>query len=102
MAIVKHAIAGLVLGLMPSMAAAGQPTCGTRDSIVDQLKVKFKETHRASGLESDTKMIEIWTSETSGSWTILVTQASGVSCIAAAGRNWLDMPGLVVVDDTAS
>ena len=70
--------------LIPVLGQAAQPVCGTRDKIVDQLKVKFNESHRASGLESDTKMIEIWTSPKSGSWTILVTQASGVSCIAAA------------------
>ena len=83
---------GAALSVCAAMAQAGQPTCGTRDSIVTQLKANFQESHRASGLESDTKMIEIWTSEASGSWTILVTKASGVSCIAAAGKNWLDMP----------
>jgi len=57
-----------------------------------QLQAKYKETHRASGLESDTKMVEIWTSEASGTWTILITQANGQTCVAAAGKNWLDMP----------
>lgn len=83
---------GAALSFCGAMAQAGQPACGSRDSIVTKLKANFQESHRASGLESDTKMIEIWTSETSGSWTILVTKASGVSCIAAAGKNWLDMP----------
>lgn len=82
----------IALSLLPAASHAGQPACGERAKIVDQLKIRFKETHRASGLESATKMVEIWTSESSGSWTILVTQASGITCIAAAGRNWLDMP----------
>ena len=100
----KHVLAGVAISMvfMPSIANAAQPTCGARDRIVDQLKVKFQESHRASGLESDTKMIEIWTSDVSGSWTILVTQASGVSCIAAAGKNWLDVPQAMKIDDTAS
>jgi len=95
-------LSAAVLCLLPVSASAVPPTCGTRDSIVDQLKAKFNETHRASGLESDTKMIEIWTSQTSGSWTILVTQASGVTCIAAAGKSWLDMPVEMPVTDKAS
>jgi len=37
-------------------------------------------------------MVEIWTSEASGTWTILITQANGQTCVAAAGKNWLDMP----------
>lgn len=72
--------------------AVAQTACGERDKIVGQLQAKYKETHRASGLESDTKMVEIWTSEASGTWTILITQANGQTCVAAAGKNWLDMP----------
>jgi len=73
-------------------SAMAQTACGDRDKIVGQLASKYKETHRASGLETDTKMVEIWTSEASGSWTILITQANGQTCVAAAGKNWLDMP----------
>ena len=95
-------VSGFALSVVASVAQAGQPTCGSRDSIVAKLKANYQESHRASGLESNTKMIEIWTSEKSGSWTILVTQASGVSCIAAAGKNWLDMPQEKQVVGTAS
>ncbi len=72
--------------------AMAQQACGNRDKIVGQLQTKYKETHRASGLETDTKMVEIWTSEESGTWTISITQANGVTCVAAAGKSWLDMP----------
>ena len=73
-------------------SAVAQTACGDRDKIVGQLQAKYQESHRASGLETDTKMVEIWTSEASGSWTILITQANGQTCVAAAGKNWLDMP----------
>ncbi len=72
--------------------AAAQTACGARDKIVGQLQAKYEESHRASGLETDTKMVEIWTSEASGTWTILITEANGQTCIAAAGKSWLDMP----------
>ena len=83
-------------------SAAAQTACGDRDKIVGQLQAKYQETHRASGLETDTKMVEIWTSEASGTWTILVTQANGTTCVAAAGRNWLDMPDAEVTLGQAS
>ena len=73
-----------------SPAIAAQ-TCAERGVIVDRLKEKYRESHRASGLGTDTKMVEIWASPESGSWTILITEANGKSCIAAAGQNWLEL-----------
>lgn len=80
-----------VLASHPLAAIATEPACASRDKIVGQLSAKYQESHRASGLESDTKMVEIWTSPASGTWTILVTQANGITCIAAAGKNWLEL-----------
>jgi len=88
----KVLVAAAVLTSLAGSATA-QTACGDRDKIVGQLQAKYQESHRASGLETDTKMVEIWTSEASGTWTILVTQANGQTCVAAAGKNWLDMPG---------
>lgn len=89
------ACVALVAGIAP--AAAAEEACAERGQIVDQLKSKYAESHRASGLETDTQMVEIWTSKSSGTWTILVTRADGISCIAAAGRNWLDIEEDVVL-----
>ena len=36
-------------------------------------------------------VIELYTSE-KGSWTLLLTQPTGVSCLIAAGDNWETMP----------
>lgn len=93
-------LAGTVL-TVPTGAAA-ENACAERARIVDQLKSKYDESHRASGLESDTKMVEIWTSSKSGTWTILITSTDGISCIAAAGRNWLDMKEADVALGTSS
>ena len=87
----KYIVCAIALASVPASASA-EAACGQRSTIVGQLQAKYKETHRASGLETDTKMVEIWTSAGSGTWTILITQANGITCIAAAGRNWLDMP----------
>ncbi len=86
----KVATACAVMTAIAGMAQA-QPNCGDRDKIVTHLQSKYQETHRASGLESETKMVEIWTSGDSGTWTILITRANGVTCVAAAGQNWLDL-----------
>jgi hypothetical protein len=85
--------AGLGFAAAPSFAqSAGQAqtACGQRDAIIAQLQDKYQESHRASGLQSGTEMVEVWASEGSGSFTILVTRANGISCIALVGQNWLE------------
>ncbi len=86
--------------LLGALATAGPAFaaqfCAERDTIVDRLAQKYSESHQASGLQSATKMVELWTSSTTGSWTILITDAHGKTCIAAAGNSWLDM------EDTAA
>ena len=71
----KHLICALpmILGLstgLPGAAFAQSEACADRASIVDQLKGKYHESHRATGLQNDTRLVEIWTSPDSGSWTI--------------------------------
>ena len=39
------------------------------------------------GLSTDGGLIEIYSSE-KGTWTILVTRPSGITCLVAAGDNW--------------
>ena len=46
----------------------------------------------SGGLSSATKLVEIWATEDGATWTILLTEASGRTCIMAAGKDWLDMP----------
>ena len=77
--------------LAPAVAETSPEACADRASIVDQLKGKYQESHQASGLQTDKRLVEIWTSPASGSWTILITDVNGTSCIAAAGRAWLDI-----------
>jgi len=98
----KLATMASVLAIAPVLANAAEPACAARDKIIGQLSAKYQESHRASGLESDTKMVEIWTSPTSGTWTILVTQANGITCIAAAGKNWLELTDTDLALGTAS
>lgn len=83
---------GTLAGVPPP--AAAQMACGQREQIVTVLREKYAESHRASGLETDSKMIEIWASEETGTWTILVTRPDGVACVAASGQNWLEFQAL--------
>ena len=76
-----------LLGLSAQAQAAGM-ACGDRTSLLKTLSDKYKEAPRALGLSSSGKaMFEVYTSK-KGTWTILMTTTTGVTCIMAAGHSW--------------
>ncbi|MGE5148360.1 MAG: hypothetical protein ACM3N5_16530 [Candidatus Eiseniibacteriota bacterium] len=91
------AIAGAIVASSAFAAAANAadvPPCGPRDQIVQAMKQIFDERPQATGLLSSKELFEVFVSPT-GSWTILVTNPHGISCIAAAGDNWERSPGQI-------
>mmetsp|Transcript_18294 Transcript_18294/g.29182 ORF Transcript_18294/g.29182 Transcript_18294/m.29182 type:complete len:97 (-) Transcript_18294:12-302(-) len=78
------------------MAAAAPPAiaagCADRDLVVERLQSKYSEAMVAGGLQGvqDNKMtmLEVWSSEKTGTFTVIMTNAQGVSCILAAGTDW--------------
>ncbi len=69
-------------------ATAQQQRCTKRPDIVTHLANKFSEAPIAIGLSVTGGVIEVLTSEKSGSWTIIITMPNGNSCVVAAGNNW--------------
>jgi len=85
----RNVTAALVFGalaLAPPVHA--QSICAERDTIVERLKNRYHESYQGAGLQSTTSLIEIWSSEETGSWTILMSKADGTSCVVASGMNW--------------
>lgn len=81
-------IAGAILlgsAAMPTSADA-QTVCGKRDDIIQQLKVKYGETRRTMGVQQGRGVVEMYASAETGSWTILVTDPRGMTCLMAAGE----------------
>jgi hypothetical protein len=90
-------IAATLLGLAAtSPPLNAQTACGKRDQIVTRLAEKYGEQHRSSGLQDPTRLVEVWISQSTGTWTLLFTRADGLACIAASGSNWLDYPPKLV------
>ena len=83
----------LVFGLgVIALPAFAQSTCAPRDHIVTELEKSYGERNTGAGLKGSDAIYEIWTSADSGTWTILLTKADGISCVVAAGEHWLEMP----------
>jgi hypothetical protein len=71
--------------------AQGRDQCGPRDQVVKVLNAKYQESQRALGLINEKAMMEIYISP-AGTWTMVVTNEAGVTCVLAAGEAWDEMP----------
>jgi hypothetical protein len=73
---------GLILATHAGYAA---PQCGPRAEVMAALTGKYGETRRGMGIAANNTMMEVFASETTGTWTITVTTPEGTTCLAASG-----------------
>ncbi|MBV7396239.1 hypothetical protein [Mameliella sediminis] len=78
--------AGLLLGAASLVEAQELRHCAPRDQVVDRLATKFGETRQSMGLGANNAVMELFASSESGSWTITVTMANGITCLVASGQ----------------
>ncbi len=71
-----------LLMLSPIAAYAQSQNCAPRDTVVS----RYGESRQAIGLGGNNQVVEIFASEETGTWTITVTTASGVTCLVASGQ----------------
>jgi len=83
----------LTAALLFGMACTGPPvwalTCAPREALVARLTSEYAETLTARGLQNGAALIEVWSSEERGSFTILLTRPDGISCVMSAGTHWM-------------
>lgn len=72
---------------LSTQSFAAPIVCGERSEVIKTLAKAYKENPTAMGLAAGGGMLEVFSSP-AGSWTILVTQPTGTSCIVAAGEEW--------------
>ena len=90
----KQDILALGLGVGAILLSAGQlqaqgtARCAERDAVVQRLTESYGETRQSIGLASDRQVVEVYASPETGSWTITVTMANGMTCLVAAGRGF--------------
>ncbi len=86
----KHLVIAAILAALPFPAVA-QAVCGDRAEIIARLESAYQEKASAIGLAGNGGVVELYTSD-KGSWTLLLTQTNGVSCLIAAGDSWETVP----------
>lgn len=81
--------------LLWTQPASAQMVCGKRAEIIKQLESKYGETRQSLGLQQGRGIVEIYASDETGSWTILVTDPRGTSCLLAAGESFEEAGDIV-------
>ncbi len=97
------------IALTFGMAATAPPalarTCAEREHVIAKLQDSYSEELAFGGLQKTRgaqSVMEVWTSKETGSYTVLVTQANGISCIVAVGTDFFEAIPKVKVDGTPS
>ena len=86
--LVRVATALSLLAATPAANAEETRACAERSRVVLKLEQKFGETLRSLGLHRDDGLVEVYASEETGTWTILMTRPDGTTCLLAAGQRW--------------
>ncbi|MEP2531796.1 hypothetical protein [Shimia sp.] len=71
--------------------AQGARNCGPRDAVVQRLGETYGETRQSVGLGAQGAVVEVFASDTSGSWTITVTFPNGATCLVASGQAYEEL-----------
>jgi hypothetical protein len=84
-------LAGLAVLCLVAMgvnyASAAQSQCGPRAEVISQLAKQYHEVPLAVGTINDKVIMELYAS-VEGTWTYLLSNTDGISCITGAGANF--------------
>jgi hypothetical protein len=74
--------------LAPLSAQAQGQNCGNRALVVDRLESHFGESRQSIGMAANGRVVEVFASHETGTWTITVTLPNGVTCLIASGNTF--------------
>ena len=91
LAILVGAIALLGYGVASIIPANAQGNCFPRDEFLTGLSDRYEEKPVAVGLANTGQILEVFRSRDGATWTIILTDPEGISCLAAVGEDWLEL-----------
>lgn len=92
MPLFRLTLISIVLALPASAASPiAEVICAPRGEMRQTLSDRFGVQQSGLGTRDPETVMEVWTSQSSGDWTLVLTYADGKSCIVAMGENWQAM-----------
>ncbi len=85
---VASAALAALLAVAAAQPAAAEPSCTTRQTVLDYLAREYHEAPVAMGTANNGGLVEILTNSAGSTWTILITMPDGMTCMIAAGHDW--------------
>jgi len=82
------ASAALFIAMIAASPALADVICNPRSVFVEHLKEKYDEQPLAFGLNTDGRLLELFGTSDGSTWTMLITDARGISCVVTSGENW--------------
>jgi len=87
--IVTSALVFGTIALASPLNAQASLNCQEREKLVQTLETRYNETLISAGLQGPEQLLEVWSAQDTGSFTILITKPNGISCVVASGKNWI-------------
>lgn len=74
--------------ILATQIAHSDPRCDRRETVTALLADRYGETRRALGLAGEAAVMELYASDTTGTWTITMTLPDGRMCLMASGAGY--------------
>jgi hypothetical protein len=87
-------VAGLAVaaGSLAPAPADAAPACHRYGDVAKALAEGFAERPVAFGVQSDGTLMQVFASPSGDTWTVVLTDAGGKSCVVAEGVRWESLP----------
>ena len=86
-----RAIIILILTIMLTSPALGQRVCSERKYAIEYLFKKFGETRIAGGVTKNGSLIEVFTNDKTGTYSVTLTiEFTKQLCIIWSGYDWME------------
>ena len=83
------ALSAAVFAVSLTTANAETPrNCNDREKVLGRLDDGYGETRQSYGIAGNNTLIEMFASVETGTWTILMTDTEGLTCIIASGQSF--------------
>ncbi len=80
--------AALPLTVQQATAQGHAQQCDKRAKVLGHLAQKYREAPVAVGVTNSGGLVEVLTTGDGNTWTIIVSNPDGMSCLVAAGEGW--------------